>query len=246
METRRTQHLQESYDRVAGEYVARIYDELQHKPLDRQLLDRLAERVRDLGPVCDLGCGPGQVAVYLHGRGVDVCGIDISPGMVEQARRLNPGLPFHQGDMRALKVEDNAWGGIAAFYAVLHIPREELITTFREFRRVLRPGGWLLLTFHIGEEIRHLDAWWGEQVDLDFLFFRTDEMVDYLDAAGFAVAEVIEREPYPDVEVPTRRAYIFAQKTGADLTHPRLRLAHCMVRGLNGSAPHPAILKGRG
>jgi trans-aconitate methyltransferase len=89
---------QASYDAVADEYVRRIFDELRHKPLDRELLDRFAARVRDVGLVCDMGCGPGQVARYLYERGVEVCGIDLSPAMVERARHLNPGVEFRQGD----------------------------------------------------------------------------------------------------------------------------------------------------
>ena len=54
--------LQSSYDQVAEEYVERIFHELEHKPLDRELLDRFAANVRDLGPVCDMGCGPGHIA----------------------------------------------------------------------------------------------------------------------------------------------------------------------------------------
>jgi hypothetical protein len=82
-----------------------------------------------------------------------------------------------------------------------------------ELRRVLRPQGTLLLTFHIGQETTHLDEWWGRQVSLDAVFFETDEMKGYLGSAGFTLEEVIERDPYPDVEVQTRRAYIFAQKS---------------------------------
>ena len=74
---------QTSYDQVADQYVRRIFDELQHKPLDRQLLDRFAASVRDVGPACDMGCGPGHVARYLHEHGVQVCGVDLSPAMVE-------------------------------------------------------------------------------------------------------------------------------------------------------------------
>ena len=116
--------VQNSYDRVAAEYVQRISGELEHKPLDRQLLDRFAARVQGLGPVCDLGCGPGHVARYLHERGVPVIGIDLSPVMVEQARRLNPGIEFRQGNMLSLDVEDGAWGGIVAFYSIIHLPRQ--------------------------------------------------------------------------------------------------------------------------
>jgi SAM-dependent methyltransferase len=201
-----------SYDRVADEYVTRIYDELRHKPLDRQLLDRLAGSVREVGLICDMGCGPGQVARYLHERGAQVCGVDLSPEMVVRARHLNPGIEFQQGDMLALDVEDGAWAGIAAFYSIIHIPRVDVVRALRELGRVLRPGGRLLLTFHIGDEVKHLEEWWGYKVSVDFLFFRSDEMAGYLKSAGFEVEEIIERDPYPDVEHQSRRAYIFARK----------------------------------
>ena len=77
----------QSYDAVAEEYVRQIYGELQNKPLDCALLDRFAEAVREHGLVCDIGTGPGHVARYLHERGAHVCGIDLSAGMIEQARR---------------------------------------------------------------------------------------------------------------------------------------------------------------
>jgi SAM-dependent methyltransferase len=204
--------LQTSYDRVAEEYARHIFDELKDKPLDRQVLNQFAARLRGQGVVCDLGCGPGQVARYLHDRGVEVIGVDLSPGMVDCARRLNPGIAFRQGDMVALEAADGAWVGIAAFYSILHIPRPEIPRALRELYRVLRPGGLLLLTFHIGEETIHKDEWWGQRVSVDFLFFRTAEITAALEAAGFAVEEVIEREPYPDVEYPSRRAYLLAGK----------------------------------
>ena len=207
--------LQDSYDRVAEPYAAQIFDELSGKPLDRQLLDRLAESAGDIGPICDLGCGPGQVARYLHGRGAEVCGVDLSAGMVEQARHLNPGIPFVQGDMLALDIADEAWGGIAAFYSLIHVPRPELGQAIGEMYRVLRPNGLALVAFHVGEETKHLADWFGEPVSVDFFFFRPEEMTERLSAAGFVIEDVIEREPYPDVEYPSRRAYLYARK-GAD------------------------------
>lgn len=208
---------QASYDRVADEYVRRIFDELQHKPLDRELLDRFAASVRDVGPVCDMGCGPGHVARYLHERGVQVSGIDLSPQMVEQARRLTPAIEFRQGDMLALDAADESWAGIAAFYSIIHIPRGDLPQALRELHRVLRPGGTLLLAFHIGDDSIHLDEWWGQKVCVDFFFFRSDEMSQYLRDAGFEIEEIIERDPYPDVEHPSRRSYIFARRPTAGL-----------------------------
>ncbi len=211
---RKISDVQTSYDLVADEYVRRIYEELEHKPLDRDLLDRLTARVRDIGPVCDIGCGPGHVARYLHDRGVLVTGIDLSTAMVDRATTLNPGIEFKQGDMRSLDVEDGAWGGIAAFYSIIHIPRPEVVAVLCELNRAMRPGGWLLLAFHIGDDVVHLDEWWGHQVSVDFLFFRPEEMTGFLKDAGFQVEEIVEREPYPGVEHPSRRAYIFAEKPG--------------------------------
>src|SRR5262249_29429402 len=111
-----------SYDLVAGEYALRISGELEHKPLDRELLDRFAASVRPLGAACELGCGPGHVARYLRERGVEVHGVDLSPEMLEHARRLNPTIELRQGDLRSLDVEAGAWGGIAAFYSLIHLP----------------------------------------------------------------------------------------------------------------------------
>jgi SAM-dependent methyltransferase len=208
---------QASYDRVADEYVQRIFDELQHKPLDRQLLDRFAESVRDVGPACDMGCGPGHVARYLHERGVRVCGIDLSPAMVEQARRLTPAVEFRQGDMLALDAADESWAGIAAFYSIIHIPRGDLPQAFVEFHRVLRPGGRLLVAFHIGDETVHLDEWWGHKVNVDFFFFRSDEIARHLRKAGFEIEELIERDPYAEVEHQSRRSYVFARRPASEL-----------------------------
>lgn len=204
--------IQTSYDLVAEEYTRRIFDELEHKPLDRQLLDRLAAKVQALGPLCDLGCGPGHVARYLHERGVQVIGVDLSPVMVGTAQKLNPGIEFRQGDMRSLDMPDGALGGIAAFYSIIHIPPAEVVDVLIELRRILRPGGLLLLAFHNGDDVLHLDEWWGQQISVDFIFYRSEQMTGFLNSAGFRVADVVEREPYPGVEHKSRRAYIFAER----------------------------------
>jgi len=211
--------VQSSYDHVADEYVCHVYDELRHKPLDRQLLDKFAEKVRGGGLACDLGCGPGQVARYLHQRGVAVCGVDLSPGMVKRARELNAEINFYRGDMTALDMPDGTWAGIAAFYAIVNLPPSDVKQALREMHRVLRPGGVLLLAFHIGKEASHVEDLWGCRVCLDFYFFRTADIESYLRAAGFAIDETFERDPYePEVEYQSRRAYIYAHKPSLNIT----------------------------
>lgn len=205
--------LQNSYDRVAEEYAKRFYDELDRKPFDRKMLDWFIEKVDSLGTICDLGCGSGHIANYLHNRSLEVCGIDLSSGMLKQAQQLNPNITFQQGDMLSLNdVTNNFFGGITAFYSIIHISRLLVTDALREMKRVLRSGGILLMTFHIGQQTNHLEEWFDERVFLDFHFFETAEMKDYLRTAGFKLEEAVERDPYPDIEVQTRRAYIFAKK----------------------------------
>lgn len=203
---------QSSYDRVAEEYARRVYGELAGKPLDRKLLDWLIEKVGGRGVIADIGCGPGQIARYLSDHGAAACGVDLSPGMLTQARTLNPGLEFTQADMRTLEgIPDGAYAGIAAFYSIIHVPESELVTAFTAFNRVLQPGGVVLLAFHLGAEIKHLDEWWGEQVSVDFIFYSRETIKQKLAEAGFTVEEALERDPYPEVEFASRRGYIFAR-----------------------------------
>ena len=213
MDERSLDAIQKSYDSVADEYARHIFSELDNKPLDRELLSHFALELKDKGEICDMGCGPGHVARYLRDRGADVFGLDLSAGMLEEARRLNPDITFRDGNMLALDLADASLAGIAAFYAIVHLPREAVADVFREMARVLKPGGLLLLAFHIGDETLHRDAWWDRPVNLDFRFFSPQAIVRDLEAAGLVVEEVIEREPYaPEVEHQSRRAYVFARK----------------------------------
>jgi ubiquinone/menaquinone biosynthesis C-methylase UbiE len=200
-----------SYDRVAGHYAEEYFRELERKPDDCKLLDEFADKVRDKGEVCEMGCGPGQVARYLKDRGVNMCGIDLSEEMVNAARKLNPDIPFSTGNMLALSEEDNSFGGIVSFYAIIHIRREEIATALREMFRVLKPGGKLLMSFHHGEGELHRDEWYGEPVSIDVTLISGEEMTKYLEAAGFEVDRVVERAPY-EFEYPTRRVYAPATK----------------------------------
>ena len=210
------QIIRENYDRVADEYAHQLFSELERKPLDRELLRRFTDAVVGRGRVCDMGCGPGQVARLLQENGADVFGLDLSAQMIEQARTLSPDIHFHEGNMLGLNLEDCALAGITAFYAIVNIPRELLSTVFREMHRVLKADGLLLLAFHIGDEVLRPEELWGKAISMDFYHLRPEKVQNLLEEAGFKIEEVIEREPYPpEVEYQSRRAYVFARKAAA-------------------------------
>jgi SAM-dependent methyltransferase len=207
-----------SYDAVASGYAEAMSDELRHKPLDRALLSVFAEQVRlaaagpGPGRVWDVGCGPGHVTAFLAGLGLDAAGIDLSDGMVAQARARHPGLEFRRGSMTALPSGDGEWDGLVSFYSLIHlIDDADLRAALAEYRRVLADQGLLLLAVHAGQEVRHSSEWFGAAVDVSFRFFDPDWLAAELDRAGFAVEALTRRQPYPGAEVATERAYFLAR-----------------------------------
>ncbi|HVB90488.1 MAG TPA: class I SAM-dependent methyltransferase [Acidimicrobiales bacterium] len=202
-----------TYDKVARSYAEKFVDELDHKPFDQELLTRYAGIVGPRSsralPVCDLGCGPGHIGAYLAERGVDVLGIDLSPGMVAQARRSFPALRFAPGDMTALDLPAGSLAGIVCFYALIHIPRVRVSVALTEMRRSLVAGGQLLLSVHGGVGSLHASEMLEHPVSLDATLFTLSELRAVAEAAGFEVREAHERPPY-DEEIGTPRLYVWA------------------------------------
>ncbi|WP_327289519.1 class I SAM-dependent DNA methyltransferase [Streptomyces sp. NBC_01198] len=186
-----------AYDTVAADYERLLRDELRGKPLDRAMLGAFAELVREpgCGPVAELGCGPGRVTAYLHALGVDVFGVDLSPGMVAVARRTHPGIRFEVGSMTALELADASLGGVLAWYSTVHTPPEVLPAVFAECHRVLAPGGQMLLAFKVGDRLLHREQAYGHQVPLDVYWMPPDRVAGLLAGAGLVVDARLVREP---------------------------------------------------
>ena len=200
------------YDTVARKYAEEFSGEHEKKPKDQEMLYRFSQEIRDRRPVWDFGCGPGQTTRYLKDLGVEISGLDLSEKILEQARKIHPGIDFRKGNILELEFENDSIAGIVAFYAMVHFTEEQVQAAFREVFRVLQPGGIFLSTYHIGEKTIHLDEFLDKKVDIDFMFFTTDFIFSCLRDTRFEKIEIIEREPYPGVEYQSRRAYVFATK----------------------------------
>jgi SAM-dependent methyltransferase len=181
------------YDAMAVEYADHFRDELAGSPLDRAVLGAFAELVE--GDVLEVGSGPGGVTAHLHGLGLRVRGLDLSPAMVELARAEHPGIGFDVGDMAALDLADATLDGLVAWYSLIHLPGDELPAVLAGFRRVLRPGGHLLLAFQVGDDVSHHDEAFGHRVSLDFRRMQPDDVASLLEDAGFDVTARVVRAP---------------------------------------------------
>jgi SAM-dependent methyltransferase len=206
-----------AYDAVADAYSVAFENELDSKPLDRALLTAFAELI-GTGIVCDVGCGPGHVTQFLAERHPDVMGLDLSSAMIEIARKKAPDLVFEVGSMLALPVADAAWAGIVSLYSIIHLTAVNRASAWREFARAVRPGGWLLVAFHVDSPefragaVNHLTSWFGKSIELDGYFLDPDAVAAEIMAAGFTVQARLERLAATDVEYPSRRCYFLAQR----------------------------------
>ena len=202
-----------SYDLVAARYAAELSGELTGKPLDRALLDVIAELAD--GPVLDVGCGPGHVAAYLADR-VPVVGVDLSPQMCAHAS-----VPACAGDMTALPFRSHSVSALVCLYAVIHLDAAERAAAYAEFARVLRPGGHALVSFHVRDaeteagQAKTLTEWWGNEVDLTFRVLDPDGEAQALAEAGLVVTARLDRVPDPQVEHPSDRCYLLVRATSA-------------------------------
>jgi ubiquinone/menaquinone biosynthesis C-methylase UbiE len=148
-----------SYDNVAVSYAELVVD---GPEWEQPGFDLLAKLVAGSGrPVLDVGCGPGRTTGLLAERDLPVIGIDLSPGMIAVARRDHPELDFRVGSMTALDLPEGAAAAVVSWWSIIHLPRDVVPQAFAEFHRVLAPGGFVLVGFHVGEQSTHKTSGYG-------------------------------------------------------------------------------------
>jgi SAM-dependent methyltransferase len=200
-----------SYDTVALSYADLLRDALAGYPYLCGALALFADLVRagGGGPVADVGCGPGHITAHLHKLGVDAFGIDLSPTMVEVARREHPGLRFEVGSMTDLRLADASVAGLLAWWSLIHVPDDEVPLVLGHFRRVLRAGGLLLLGFHVGDESRlKTEGYGGHPMNVYVHRRRPARVTAWLRDAGF----VVEAETLVDPDKDVPGAILFARR----------------------------------
>ena len=209
---RRDAKVRSSYDAVAAAYADQLADELPGLDFERWLLDRVAAHAAG-GPVVEVGCGPGHVTAYLAGAGADALGLDLSPGMVEEARRRFPDGSYEVGDLRRLTrpATSSGWAAVLGWYSLIHLAASELPAAVASLARPLAPEGWLVLALHAGAEVKHLGEWFGQEVDLDFVLHDPAAVVGVVESAGLVDVEWYVRGPMTARGETTQRLYVIGR-----------------------------------
>lgn len=200
-----------SYDTVAAGYADRVREALAGQRYLRAALALFTDSVREIGggPVADVGCGPGHVTAHLHKLGVDAFGIDLSPEMIEIARRDHPGLRFEVGSMTDLDLPAGSLAGLLAWQSLIHIPDNEVSTVFTHFHRALRPSAPLQLLFHVGAGSQlKTEGYGGHPMKVRVHRRQPDRMATWLRDAGFEV----EAQMLLDPDGKASQAFLFARR----------------------------------
>ncbi|WP_346127628.1 class I SAM-dependent methyltransferase [Lentzea roselyniae] len=200
-----------SYDTVAVSYADQMRSAIAELPYMRAALALFADLVRIAGggAVADVGCGPGHVTAHLHDLGVDAFGIDLSPVMIDVARRDHPGLRFEVGSMTDLALDDASIAGLLAWWSLIHVPDDAVPAALAHFHRALRPGGLLALGFHVGDESRlKTQGYGGHPMRIHVHRRRPDQVAARLRESGFTIEAQLLLTPEEDIP----QAIVFARR----------------------------------
>lgn len=202
-----------TYGSVAERYAEQLTGELDDLAFERWLLDRVAAQA-DGGPVVEVGSGPGHVTAYLAAAGADARGLDVTPEMVEEARRRFPGVRYDVGDLRRLMRPETApgWRSVLAWYSLIHLAESELPAALMALLRPLDTDGLLVLALHAGDQVTHVTEWFdGEVPPLDFVFHDPATIVALIEAAGLVDVEWYVRGPIAERGETTQRLYVLGR-----------------------------------
>lgn len=187
-----------SYDRVADTYDEMDIGALDGRPWLRAALAAFADGVRGLGPVLDVGCGPGTVTAHLSGLGLDVSGVDLSPRMVSHARRRYPDLRFEVASATALDLAPASLGGVLGWWSLFNLPRDVLPGVLAAFATALVPGGQALIGTHVGDgDVVRAEAYGGVPVSWTTHLWRPSQLAELIAAAGLTVVAELRLPPEP-------------------------------------------------
>lgn len=152
-------------------------------------LDLIRRHLTDRrGRVVDLGCGAGHLTRFLGDHGANVLGIDLVPEFLQHAQTAHPDLEFQLGSITKLTLPDASVSGALCWYSLIHFEPDTTIEVLAEIRRVLQPGGSLVVGFFLGDAVEPFD-----HKVITAYRWPMDEMARRLKEAGFDEIEHLQR-----------------------------------------------------
>lgn len=181
-----------TYDHIAEDYVKR---DLGVVPETLEVKDALVHFIKSLprhGTVLDIGSGGGRDARFLHKHGLRVTGIDFSPRMVAEARRISPQIKFKVMDIEHLRFKPQEFDGIWTNASLHHMPKRKLPAVLRNIFEIIKPGGILFLKVKYGKgEGMRINTKFGKRIAIYFAFYQVRELNQYLRRSDFRILSTL-------------------------------------------------------
>jgi SAM-dependent methyltransferase len=152
----------------------------------------------------DLACGPGVVSRATAARVGSVTGVDLTPAMIAEAERRAEeegidNVDFALGDVTAVAFGDDCFDGAITRLSLHHIPAPGRVVA--EMARLVRPGGWVLVSDIVADRDRDANAWREEIERLRDPSHWACHTPESLRAMGEAAGLILEEEKLIPIEI---------------------------------------------
>lgn len=185
-----------AYDMVADSYADYFTSTEPEQAIELAMVDHFTAVLPEPRRVLDAGCGAGRMMPYLAARGCLVEGIDLSPEMIRRTKQDHPEFTSRIGSLTALDYPAGSFDGVFSWYSTIHNPDADLDMIVRGLAQLLRPAGFLLVAFQIGEGRHEVGAGYralGHDVEM-YRYGRTmDRMASAVDRARLQVTCRLQR-----------------------------------------------------
>ena len=194
------------YDKIAEPYAKEFSKPSEYIEEFLALLPKNAK-------ILDVGCGVGVDAGFMASKGFEIIGVDLSKEMLNIARQKFPQIDFKQQDIRELDFPPNSFDGILASCSLIHIPKKDVPSLIKKFKKILKKDGAIYIALQGGksEEI-FVDEPFKPDEKLFLNIISFDEIKNLLVKNGFSIVKHYEREPKSKEELNYTKLYVIAKK----------------------------------
>lgn len=171
---------QKLYNQFASEFAAKF-----EKIPETDQLDEFIAKLFKGARVLDLGCGSGRDASYLRDAGLNVVGVDLSEGLIGEAKKKRRDIDFRVMDMENLDFEKQSFDGVWSKLAILHVERERLPLILKSVLTLLKPHGILMIETKQGEGEGFEPVSFSANKERYFVYYELHELIGMFEEVGY-------------------------------------------------------------
>ena len=172
----------QTYDKYA-----KVYADYTSEKLFQYQLNKFISLIKKSPKVLDAGCGAGRDSEYLAEEDCEVIGIDLSEGLLKEARERAPKAKLQKMDFTQTSFKSEEFDGIWCMASLCDIPKKETSEALKEFNRVLKKEGIVYIAVKKGEGEKIIMKKLYENNPRFYSFFMEKEIEDLIKSSNFGI-----------------------------------------------------------